>query len=70
VNSEVRGQVVAFDEASGLGTMRSEEGETFMFHCVDIADGSRTIEVGARVRANRIVGRLGRDEVVGLQPLP
>ncbi len=60
---EVRGTVESFDEVRGLGVVRSDDGHSLGFHCVDIADGTRSIDVGARVRAVRSVGRLGHDEV-------
>ena len=43
------GTVTAFDEPSGLGTVTADGGETYPFHCVSIADGSRSIEPGTRV---------------------
>ena len=33
----------------GLGTVRDEDGREWPFHCTQIADGSRTIDVGAPV---------------------
>ena len=60
---EVVGFVDSFDGVRGLGTI-SSEGATYAFHCVDIADGTRSIAVGAKIRAERSVGRLGHDEVV------
>jgi cold shock CspA family protein len=56
------GTVTAFDEERGLGEITSEDGEVHPFHCTGIADGSRTIEVGASVRYGLIPGRLGRWE--------
>jgi CspA family cold shock protein len=44
-----RGVVADFDDASGLGTIVGDDGARYRFHCVEIADGSRTIEVGAEV---------------------
>ena len=58
----LRGVVVDFDARRGDGTLESDEGESFYFHCLEIADGSRDIPVGARVTAERGSGRLGRDE--------
>jgi cold shock CspA family protein len=58
----VKGRIETFDEHRGDGLVRSDEGEGFYFHCVDIADGSRTIVVGQRVSARRRVGHLGHDE--------
>lgn len=42
------GVVVAFDDHVGLGTIHAA-GESFRFHCAEIADGSRSITVGAEV---------------------
>ena len=56
------GVVAAFDEVRGDGFVRDDEGREFYFHCVNIADGTRRIDVGARVRASRVVGLRGRDE--------
>ena len=57
------GRIALFDDARGDGVFRSENGEEFYFHCVVIADGSRTIAPGTLARALRRVGHLGRDEV-------
>jgi len=43
------GTVVAFDAAVGLGTVRAVDGTEHLFHCVEIADGTRDIAVGASV---------------------
>lgn len=58
--------VVSFDEARGDGVVRDARGRDFYFHCVTIADGSRHVDVGARVRAQRRVGLRGRDEASNL----
>lgn len=52
-----RGVVVGFDDHVGLGEIESD-GVRYLFHCVEIADGSRTIAVGARVEF-RVVTRFG-----------
>lgn len=44
-----RGRVSAFDEHRGLGTVISDSGEEYMFHCIEIVDGTRRIDVGAHV---------------------
>ena len=52
----VTGRVSQFDEAAGLGTIDADDGAQHRFHCISIADGTRTIDVGQRVafvRANR-----------------
>lgn len=52
--SELVGIVSGFDEASGLGTVTSDSandsGSVIPFHCISIADGTRTIAPGTRVR--------------------
>jgi cold shock CspA family protein len=60
----VEGVVETFDERRGDGLVTSDRGEQLYFHCVSIADGTRRIDVGARVHARRRVGHVGRDEVV------
>lgn len=64
---EVRGTIESFDAPRGLGVLRSEDGVALGFHCVDIADGTRTIAVGTKVRARRSVGRLGHDEARAIE---
>ena len=62
IGVEVRhGSVTAFDESRGLGEITDECGEVFAFHCVEIADGTRSIAVGTPVRFD-IVPKLGRYE--------
>ena len=53
------GTVTDFDDATGLGTVTDADGRTYLFHCIEIADGSRTIEVGRAVRF-RPLPRFGR----------
>lgn len=53
------GEVLAFDEARGTGSVRGDDGATLGFHCTQIADGSRRIPVGARVRYDLAASPLG-----------
>jgi hypothetical protein len=46
--------------------VRDERGVGFFFHCVEIADGTRTIAVGTSVSGERRVGHLGHDEVASV----
>ncbi|HEY5093057.1 MAG TPA: hypothetical protein VII60_07305 [Acidimicrobiales bacterium] len=64
---EIRGTVESFDAARGVGVLRSVDDVALSFHCVDIADGTRTIAVGAKVRAQRSVGRRGHDEATRIE---
>lgn len=61
------GVVVDFDEHVGLGHVDGD-GETFLFHCVEILDGSRKIAVGASV-SFVAVSRFGLREASALEPL-
>jgi cold shock CspA family protein len=61
------GVVSAFDEPRGLGTVTSGSGEELLFHCTAIADGTRTISVGERVRFQVVPGRLGRWEATHIE---
>jgi cold shock CspA family protein len=64
------GEVTAFDDARGLGTVRDDEGrEELAFHCTEIAGGTRTIAIGTRVAFEVVPARLGRREARSLQPL-
>ncbi len=62
------GVVVDFDEARGLGTLEADDGELVPFHCVAIADGSRSVPVGARVRYRLAMGPTGVLEARALTP--
>lgn len=62
------GRVAAFDDGRGLGEIAGDDGRTYPFHCTAIADGSRTIGVGARVEFSVVPGHLGRWEAAAVQP--
>jgi CspA family cold shock protein len=62
------GTVVRFDEAAGLGDIESAgEAGRYPFHCTQIADGSRTVAVGARVSFGLLAGRAGRWEAADIR---
>jgi cold shock CspA family protein len=63
----VTGVVTEFDDPAGFGTVTADDGVEHFFHCTAIADGSRTIEVGARVAFEVVPGRLGRWEASDLR---
>jgi cold shock CspA family protein len=63
-------RVETFDERRGDGRLLADNGERLYFHCVDIADGTRTIGIGERVTADRTVGHLGHDEAVEVTKQP
>jgi len=57
-----RGWVEAYDPHRGWGTVVGDDGERLGFHCTQIADGSRTVPVGALVTYVRVPAHLGRFE--------
>ncbi len=65
----MEGRVTEFDEARGWGTIESDEG-AHPFHCTQITDGTRTIEVGTRVRFEIRPGGMGRWEAAPVPPVP
>ena len=61
----MEGIVTDFDEQRGLGTVEAD-GRSYPFHCTQIADGTRTIEVGATVTFEVRPGGMGRWEAAAL----
>ena len=64
------GRVVEFDAHRGLGAVQADDGTVFPFHCTQIADDSRTIDIGATVEFVVIPGGIGRWEAARLVKLP
>jgi cold shock CspA family protein len=62
------GQVVAFDREVGLGEIALADGTRVPFHCIEIADGTRDIAIGARVSFS-FIGKLGRYEAARISPV-
>jgi len=67
VNGQVNGVVFDFDEFVGLGYVRSEAGHGYLFHCIDIVDGSRFVNVGASVKFETVT-RFKKSEAVKIEP--
>lgn len=66
----LRGYVTAFDEHTGLGVVTgADDGVEYRFHCVEIADGTRTIDVGTEVEFD-MLRKLGRVESNLIRPAP
>ena len=61
------GRVIDFDEHVGLGHVETVEGTVHLFHCVEIADGTRTIDVGAPVEFDLMV-KFGEAEAANIRP--
>lgn len=62
-----RGKVTEFDEYVGLGEVEDESGHRYLFHCVEIADGTRSIEVGSDVDFD-VRMKFSRAEAAQLRP--
>ncbi|MEX2625742.1 MAG: hypothetical protein WD225_02600 [Ilumatobacteraceae bacterium] len=62
----LEGRVTAFDAERGLGQVTAD-GATYRFHCVEIADGTRHVEVGAVVTFAALP-KLGRVEAATIRP--
>ncbi len=63
------GPVVDFDEAKGYGSVEdTSSGARYFFHCTQIADGTRSIAVGAEVDFDVAPGGMGRWEARALRP--
>ena len=45
----MNGTVREFDEPKGIGEIVSADGTLFLFQCIEIADGTRDIDVGRTV---------------------
>ena len=59
------GVVRTFDEGAGLGVIDGADGAAYPFHCIEIADGTRTIDPGTEVSFVRL-GKLGRWEAASI----
>jgi cold shock CspA family protein len=62
------GRVTAFDARRGLGEVAEEDGAPYPFHATAIADGTRSIEVGAAVTFLVGPGQGGRYEARSVLP--
>jgi cold shock CspA family protein len=66
LDGRLDGTVTAFDEARALGVVTTADGTAYPFHSVSIADGSRTIDVGAPV-SFAVLLKLGRREAADIR---
>ena len=62
------GRVVHYDDHRGLGEVEDRDGRRVPFHCTAIADGTRTIAVGAEVVFRVVTGPVGTEEAAELRP--
>ena len=67
-SARTHGVVADFDSAVGLGHVASEDGILRLFHCIEIADGTREIAVGVSV-SFFAVQRFGYHEAADLRPI-
>jgi cold shock CspA family protein len=66
--TSLTGRVTSFDDRRGIGEIAGNDGVAYPFHCTVIADGSRSIAVGAAVTFEVVAGHLGRWEAHEVQP--
>jgi len=66
VEGVLSGIVVEFDSPAGLGYIDSVSGESYLFHCIAIADGSREIAVGQKVLFEFVM-RFAKSEAWSIQ---
>ena len=62
------GIVSEFDDAVGLGTITTDGGTVYPFHCTAIADGTRTIATGTAVEFETRPSRHGTWEAAAIAP--
>lgn len=65
----MKGVVGEFDEHRGLGVISGEDGAEYPFHCTRLADGRRTIPIGAAVEFDIAAGLPGRWEAVAIHAI-
>ncbi len=65
--SDGSGVVASFDDPRGLGVIQRDDGTEYPFHCTAIADGTRTVAVGAAVSFRVAAGRNGRWEAASIR---
>ena len=63
----MRGTVTAFDAHVGLGEITLTQGEVVMFHCAEIADGTRQINLGSEVECE-LITKFSRAEASAIRP--
>ena len=63
----MHGVVTSFSDRVGLGTVAAAVGGAFDFHCIEIADGTRTIDVGAKVTFT-LLARFGTWQAGSIAP--
>lgn len=67
-DERVMATVSEFDLHVGLGRLRLDDGREVLFHCAEIADGTRRIEIGSQVSCE-VRPKFGRPEAFGLVSL-
>ena len=61
------GEVKSFDSYIGLGEIELEDGRILDFHCINIADGTRFIEVGSKTTFDLYFHHRGRFEAKNIK---
>lgn len=61
-----KGVVAFFDEQVGLGMIAGDDGIEYPFHCIEIADGTRSIAPATPVRFE-VLAKFGRWEAGAIE---
>jgi cold shock CspA family protein len=61
------GLITAFDAARGTGAVTADDGTVYPFHCIEIADGTRTIDAGTRVEF-ALLAKFGHYQAAQIRP--
>ncbi|CAN5540745.1 hypothetical protein BH24ACT4_BH24ACT4_10880 [soil metagenome] len=64
----VNGRVEVWDDDEGVGTIRTEDGSVLDLQCTNLAEGSRTTQVGTAVTAVVVPGHHGRWQAFEFDP--
>ena len=60
------GTVSEFDHDRGLGVVTADDGAEYLFHVIEIADGTRSIDLGQSVQFE-LLAKFGHDQAARIQ---
>jgi cold shock CspA family protein len=61
------GRVADYDDHKGWGHIATGDGRLLFFHCTAIADGTRTVPVGADVEYEEVTDPRGKPEAANVR---
>lgn len=69
VGSTVSGVVIEFDKHIGLGKIKLDDNRILDFHTINIEDGTRGIDVGAKISGKIFFHPRGRYEIKKIEKI-